>query len=118
MQVSNFEYLMHLNREAGRSFKDLTQYPVFPWVIADWESPHLDLDNPATFRCGQRCQLLVATSLNTWVCLCWAALCKDAVMWVVQSNEFQRCSSAWDCQAPCCTWCLRRHTSIPWKVPA
>lgn len=51
MQVSNFEYLMHLNREAGRSFKDLTQYPVFPWVIADWESEHLDLGNPATFRC-------------------------------------------------------------------
>ena len=27
-RLSNFEYLMHLNREAGRSFKDLTQYPV------------------------------------------------------------------------------------------
>lgn len=25
---SNFDYLMHLNREAGRSFKDLSQYPV------------------------------------------------------------------------------------------
>lgn len=52
LQVSNFEYLMQLNREAGRSFKDLTQYPVFPWVIADWESEHLDLSNPATFRWG------------------------------------------------------------------
>ena len=51
-QVSNFDYLMHLNREAGRSFKDLTQYPVFPWVIADWDSEHLDLSNPATFRCS------------------------------------------------------------------
>lgn len=50
VQVSNFEYLMHLNREAGRSFKDLTQYPVFPWVIADWDSEQLDLSNPATFR--------------------------------------------------------------------
>lgn len=27
-RVSNFDYLMYLNREAGRSFKDLTQYPV------------------------------------------------------------------------------------------
>ena len=26
------------------------QYPVFPWVIADYSSPVLDLHNPATFR--------------------------------------------------------------------
>jgi hypothetical protein len=32
-QVSNFEYLMALNTLAGRSFNDITQYPVFPWVI-------------------------------------------------------------------------------------
>ena len=50
-QVSNFEYLMYLNREAGRSFKDLTQYPVFPWVVADWHSPKLDLSKATTFRC-------------------------------------------------------------------
>ncbi|GAB4819113.1 hypothetical protein N2152v2_006159 [Parachlorella kessleri] len=49
-RVSNFDYLMYLNREAGRSFKDLTQYPVFPWVIADYTSPTLDLTDPATFR--------------------------------------------------------------------
>lgn len=49
-RVSNFEYLMFLNRQAGRSFKDLTQYPVFPWIIQDYTSPRLDLNNPATFR--------------------------------------------------------------------
>mmetsp|Transcript_362 Transcript_362/g.1054 ORF Transcript_362/g.1054 Transcript_362/m.1054 type:complete len:1779 (-) Transcript_362:1128-6464(-) len=48
--VSNFEYLMHLNTLAGRSFRDLTQYPVFPYVLADYESEELDLENPATFR--------------------------------------------------------------------
>lgn len=26
--ISNFEYLMHLNTLAGRSYNDLTQYPV------------------------------------------------------------------------------------------
>ena len=31
-EISNFDYLMHLNVAAGRSFQDLTQYPVFPWV--------------------------------------------------------------------------------------
>jgi hypothetical protein len=49
-KMSNFDYLMALNTFAGRSFNDLTQYPVFPWVIADWESPTLDLTKPETFR--------------------------------------------------------------------
>ncbi|KAL6779602.1 hypothetical protein ACKKBG_A12960 [Auxenochlorella protothecoides x Auxenochlorella symbiontica] len=49
-RVSNFDYLMHLNREAGRSFNDLTQYPIFPWVLADYTSRELDLDDPAVFR--------------------------------------------------------------------
>ena len=31
-EISNFDYLMYLNIAAGRSFQDLTQYPVFPWV--------------------------------------------------------------------------------------
>ena len=50
LQVSNYDYLMYLNREAGRSFNDLTQYPVFPWVVADWHSKQLDLSNSRTFR--------------------------------------------------------------------
>ena len=36
--MSNFEYLMHLNTLAGRTYSDLMQYPVFPWVLADYES--------------------------------------------------------------------------------
>lgn len=48
--ISNFEYLMKLNTLAGRSFNDITQYPVFPWILADYTSEVLDLDNPATFR--------------------------------------------------------------------
>ena len=49
-RLSNFEYLMHINAAAGRSFQDLTQYPVFPWIIADYTSTTLDLTNEATFR--------------------------------------------------------------------
>ena len=41
---------MLVNTMAGRTFNDLTQYPVFPWVLADYTSEELDLDNPATFR--------------------------------------------------------------------
>jgi len=29
---------MCLNTLAGRSYNDLMQYPVFPWVIADYDS--------------------------------------------------------------------------------
>lgn len=48
--ISNFDYLMHLNKLAGRSFNDLTQYPVMPFVLKDYQSDVLDLENPATFR--------------------------------------------------------------------
>jgi hypothetical protein len=41
---------MHLNTLAGRSYNDLMQYPVFPWILADYESEELDLSHPATFR--------------------------------------------------------------------
>ncbi|EPE05252.1 beige beach domain-containing protein [Ophiostoma piceae UAMH 11346] len=49
-ETSNFNYLMQVNTMAGRTFNDLTQYPVFPWVLADYTSEELDLTNPATFR--------------------------------------------------------------------
>ncbi|XP_036321880.1 WD repeat and FYVE domain-containing protein 3 isoform X2 [Rhagoletis pomonella] len=49
-EISNFQYLMHLNTLAGRSYNDLMQYPVFPWIVADYESEELDLSNPKTFR--------------------------------------------------------------------
>ncbi|KAF2004172.1 beach-domain-containing protein [Amniculicola lignicola CBS 123094] len=49
-EMSNFHYLMFVNTLAGRTFNDLTQYPVFPWVIADYTSDELDFTNPATFR--------------------------------------------------------------------
>ncbi|KAI0597278.1 hypothetical protein F4775DRAFT_602867 [Biscogniauxia sp. FL1348] len=49
-EISNFHYLMLINTMAGRTFNDLTQYPVFPWVLADYTSDELNLDDPATFR--------------------------------------------------------------------
>ncbi|KAJ9586850.1 hypothetical protein L9F63_019532, partial [Diploptera punctata] len=49
-EISNFQYLMHLNTLAGRSYNDLMQYPVFPWILADYESEEMDLSDPHTFR--------------------------------------------------------------------
>jgi hypothetical protein len=41
---------MHLNTLAGRSFNDLTQYPVFPFIIADYASKELDNSAASNFR--------------------------------------------------------------------
>ncbi|KAM7260927.1 hypothetical protein ACFE04_026402 [Oxalis oulophora] len=49
-EISNFEYLMQLNTLAGRSYNDITQYPVFPWILADYGSKSLDLANPSSYR--------------------------------------------------------------------
>uniref|UniRef100_A0A8B9LNZ4 Neurobeachin b n=1 Tax=Astyanax mexicanus TaxID=7994 RepID=A0A8B9LNZ4_ASTMX len=49
-EISNFEYLMFLNTIAGRTYNDLNQYPVFPWVLTNYESEELDLTVPGNFR--------------------------------------------------------------------
>jgi hypothetical protein len=48
--ISNAEYLMALNTVAGRTMNDLTQFPVFPWILADYTSMTLDLTHPESFR--------------------------------------------------------------------
>ena len=48
--MTNFQYIIHLNKMAGRTFNDLMQYPVFPFILADYTSKQLDLSNPKTFR--------------------------------------------------------------------
>uniref|UniRef100_A0A3Q3W5A1 Uncharacterized protein n=1 Tax=Mola mola TaxID=94237 RepID=A0A3Q3W5A1_MOLML len=47
--LSNYQYLLHLNNLADRSCNDLSQYPVFPWVLANYSSAQL-MTNAATFR--------------------------------------------------------------------
>lgn len=47
---TNYEYLIELNKIAGRTYNDLMQYPVFPWIISDYESSVLNLKSPKTFR--------------------------------------------------------------------
>uniref|UniRef100_A0A7S2ZWW9 BEACH domain-containing protein n=2 Tax=Rhodosorus marinus TaxID=101924 RepID=A0A7S2ZWW9_9RHOD len=48
--MSNYEYLLRLNYFSGRSFCDLSQYPVFPWVLSDYSSDSLDLSDPGSYR--------------------------------------------------------------------
>ncbi len=51
-QISNLDYLLGLNTLAGRSFNDLCQYPVLPWVLNCYgdDKDAYDLQNPNCFR--------------------------------------------------------------------
>ena len=34
-EISTYDYLLYLNQYASRTYKDTTQYPVFPWLLLD-----------------------------------------------------------------------------------
>ena len=48
--ISNGEYLLYLNFISHRSFNDVTQYPIFPWIVQDYKFGSLDLSKEQTFR--------------------------------------------------------------------
>ena len=37
-KISCFEYLMWVNIYGNRSFRDISQYPVFPWIISNYKT--------------------------------------------------------------------------------
>ena len=37
-KISNYDYLLYLNKFATRTYCDLTQYPVFPWILIEPEN--------------------------------------------------------------------------------
>jgi hypothetical protein len=49
-EISNFEYLMYLNTIAGRTYNDLNQYFIFPWILINNDSPTIDLNVPTSYR--------------------------------------------------------------------
>ncbi|CAG7818805.1 unnamed protein product [Allacma fusca] len=49
-EISNFEYLMFLNTIAGRTYNDLNQYPVFPWILTNYDAKELDLGLSSNYR--------------------------------------------------------------------
>ena len=40
-KISNFHYLLELNKLSGRSFLDPVNYPVVPWTIANYDYKEL-----------------------------------------------------------------------------
>ncbi|CAL1538068.1 unnamed protein product [Lymnaea stagnalis] len=49
-EVTNYDYLMHLNKLSGRSYTDLMQYPVFPFILRDYQSNQLNLESSHVYR--------------------------------------------------------------------
>ena len=37
-KITNYEYLLYLNKYSTRTYCDLSQYPIFPWIILDHEN--------------------------------------------------------------------------------
>ncbi len=48
--ISNWEYLTTLNKIAGRSYNDLMQYPVMPFILADYKNDSIDLRDEKIYR--------------------------------------------------------------------
>ncbi|GJD06085.1 BEACH domain-containing protein lvsF [Galdieria sulphuraria] len=49
-KISNYEYLLALNFQSGRTFLDISQYPVFPWILSDYKSESIDLEDSRSYR--------------------------------------------------------------------
>ena len=49
-KITNFEYLFWCNVFSGRSFLDLSQYPIYPQVLADFSSSEIDLNDISIFK--------------------------------------------------------------------
>ncbi|OWF37617.1 Lysosomal-trafficking regulator [Mizuhopecten yessoensis] len=49
-EITNFDYLTYLNKISGRSFNDLMQYPVFPFILKDMVSSTLNLRDSNVYR--------------------------------------------------------------------
>ena len=49
-KISNYEYLMQLNKYSGRTFNDLMQYPIYPHILSNYDSDTLDLASKENYR--------------------------------------------------------------------
>ena len=48
--LNTFSYLMILNTLSGRTYNNLAQYPVYPWILKDYFSKEIDLNESGTYR--------------------------------------------------------------------
>ena len=49
-QLTTYEYLLFLNKYASRTYNDINQYPIFPWIITKYTSDNDLKDNIPQLR--------------------------------------------------------------------
>lgn len=49
-KISNYEYLMQLNKYSGRTFNDLMQYPIYPHILSNYLTDSIDLGVKENYR--------------------------------------------------------------------
>ena len=62
-EISNFELLMWLNIYGNRSYNDISQYPVFPWILSNYEDP-LKTETKIETKVKKKKTLSLGASLN------------------------------------------------------
>ena len=48
--LNTYSYLMMLNTLSGRTYNNLAQYPIYPWILRDYFSKEIDLNESETYR--------------------------------------------------------------------
>eukprot|EP01156_Anaeramoeba_ignava_P000354 Anaeramoba_ignava/a1040_33.p1 GENE.a1040_33~~a1040_33.p1 ORF type:complete len:1229 (-),score=395.70 a1040_33:98-3706(-) len=49
-RITNFQYLMFLNTISERSFNNYSQYFVFPWILSEYETESLSIEDEKNYR--------------------------------------------------------------------
>ena len=73
-------------RAAGRTYNDLNQYPVFPWVIVNYDTDELDLSQPNNFRDLSKVSLMLTRVC--WNCNIVFVCIQCQQNWKWKSNVF------------------------------
>ena len=48
--LDTFSYIMLINTISGRTYNDVAQYPVYPWIISNYTSKNLNLNDSKSYR--------------------------------------------------------------------
>ena len=48
--LNTYSYIMILNTLSGRTYNNLAQYPIYPWILKDYSSNEIDLNESLTYR--------------------------------------------------------------------
>jgi hypothetical protein len=97
----------------GRTYNDLSQYPVFPWVLTNYDSSELDLSLPSNYRdlskvCNIWCMLLIKSALT--ICGIFVLFCFSLCVVAHWSFESEPEAILWRAS---CQLGTRQHPALP-----